>query len=230
MKYKVRLTATRSYASYTHNFREEYYFHYSDRMQVKSLNKSVEVHVSIKDAETLQRLNPQHEVEIFSVKDRDYFPLWFFRYYEDVFHDGRTNMWAYYNYIVRNKVANFYEPSHPIVDQAPAFIYQPSERFKQKLHERREDKWFGKGWRQAVTEPLTVSKLKEYLTNIFVRRNNKERRQIKIGIYCPHVGHWITVGPSSWPCPECYHERIGKHLYEQAQNYLKADKYYGKHT
>ena len=229
MKYKVRLTATRSYASYTHNFREEYYFHYSDRMQVKSLNKSVEVYASIKDAETLQRLNPQHEVEIWSTYDERYISLWFFRKYEtEMFTGGLRNVKI--GDAIRELRSLPYEPTHPIVDQAPAFIYQPSERFKQKLHERREDKWFGKGWRQAVTEPLTVSKLKEYLTNIFVRRNNKERRQIKIGIYCPHVGHWITVGPSSWPCPECYHERIGKHLYEQAQNYLKADKYYGKHT
>lgn len=128
MKYKVRLTATRSYASYTHNFREEYYFHYSDRMQVKSLNKSVEVYASIKDAETLQRLNPQHEVDIWSTYDERYISLWFFRKYEtEMFTGGLRNVKI--GNAIRELRSLPYEPSHPIVDQAPAFIYRPSTNF-----------------------------------------------------------------------------------------------------
>jgi len=228
MKYKVRLTGTRSYASYTHNFREEYYFHYSDRMQVKSLNKSVELYAPIKDAETLQRLNPQHEVEIYSVNDKCYFPLWFFRKFEIFITADPTKEWgkAYFYYLMER--GQPYEPTHPIVDQAPAFIYKPSDKFLNKKRSLSVERMFG--FKMAEHSQLTMTELKEYLTNIFVRRSNKERKSIKVGIYCPHVGQYITVGPDSWGCSECYHERIGKHLHEHAQNYLKVDKYYGKHT
>lgn len=222
MKYKVRLTAP-EIREFTLN--KNYLFTYSERMVYWLPTREIEVFASIKDAETLQRLNPQHEVDIWSTYDECYLPLWFFRKYEDILFRGIKMPTSYYIYTMWFG-GTPYEPSHPIVSQAPKFVYQPSQKFLNKKASLSVERMFG--WKQVEYAPLTVSKLQEYLTDIFVRRNNKERKQIKIGIYCPHVGHWITVGPNSWPCSECYYERIGKHLYEQAQNYLKADKYYGK--
>lgn len=219
MKYKVRLTCLVT----------PWRFNYSEAMVVFSVARdSVEVWATLEDAAYLQRINTQHKVEILYEAENVWFPLWFFREYEEHLREGQIMASNFYTYLL-SKERVPYEPAYHIVDQAPAFIYQPSERFKQKLRERKQDKWFP-GWRQLGTEPLTVSKLQEYLTDIFITRNRsgKETRQIKIGIYCPHVGHWITVGPDYWPCSECYYERVGKHLHEQAQNYLKADKYYGK--
>lgn len=227
MRYKVRLTAP-EIREFTLN--KNYMFNYSDRMVYWFPTRHVEVFASIKDAETLQRLNPQHEVEIWSTYDERYISLWFFRKYEtEMFTGGLRNVKI--GDAIRELRSLPYEPTHPIVDQAPAFIYQPSERFKQKLHERREEKWFGKGWKDKVTEPLTLDKLKEYLTDIFVTRYKNTKRAIKIGIYCPHIGDWIML--SSDPldtcvCPGCFYERIGKKLYEDAKNYLKADDYYKK--
>jgi len=228
MKYKVRLTAP-EIREFTLN--KNYLFSYSDRMVSWLPKRYVEVFASIKDAETLQRLNPQHEVEIYSVNDKCYFPLWFFRTYIGAINHGGLRVRDMYDYLLRGNHTKPYEPVHPIVDQAPAFIYRTSERFKQKLHERREDKWFAKGWKEKVTEPLTLDKLKEYLTDIFVTRYKNTKRAIKIGIYCPHIGDWIML--SSDPldtcvCPECFYERIGKKLHEDAKNYLKADDYYKK--
>lgn len=208
-----------------------YRYSYSDRLHLETHYQSAVVFGSIQDAAELQRLNPQHEIKIYYASNRAEVPLWFMRKYAH--YEEKPSQLAQAWYYENQTNNNMYEPTYPIVDQAPAFIYQPSERFKQKLHERREDKWFGKGWRQTVTEPLTVSKLQEYLTDIFVTRYKKSKRSIRIGIYCPHLGHWIMFSSDPMEqcvCPECYHERIGKHLYEQAQNYLKADKYYGKHT
>lgn len=222
MKYKVRLTCPERFR----NWHKLYPFTYSEQMIVKIEKCIVEVFASIKDAETLQRLNPQHEVDIWSTYDECYLPLWFFRKYEDILFRGIKMPTSYYIYTMWFGRTP-YEPSHPIVSQAPKFIYQPSERFKQKKKELRHIKAFGPGWKE-LDPPLALSNLEKYLLDIFDTCNRKMGKSIKMGIYCPHVEHWITVGPSSWPCSECYHERIGKHLYEQAQNYLKADKYYGK--
>jgi hypothetical protein len=126
MKYKVRLTAP-EIREFTLN--KNYLFSYSDRMVSWLPTRSVEVFASIKDAETLQRLNPQHEVEIYSVNDRCYFPLWFFRKFEIFITADPTEEWgrAYFYYLTER--GQPYEPSHPIVDQAPAFIYRPSTNF-----------------------------------------------------------------------------------------------------
>jgi len=217
MKYKVRLTAP-EIREFTLN--KNYMFNYSDRMVYWFPTRHVEVFASIKDAETLQRLNPQHEVEIYSVNDKCYFPLWFFRTYIGAINHGGLRVRDMYDYLLRGNHTKPYEPVHPIVDQAPAFIYRTSERFKQKLHERQEDKWFGKGWRQKVTEPLTVSKLQEYLTDIFIARNRsgKETRQIKVGIYCPHRGHWVILSNGPDGCPRCYADRLGPYLKEYADS------------
>lgn len=217
MKYKVRLTAP-EIREFTLN--ENYLFSYSDRMVSWLPKRYVEVFASIKDAETLQRLNPQHKVDIYSVNDKCYFPLWFFRKFEIFITADPTKEWgkAYFYYLMER--GQPYEPSYPLESQAPKFIYQPSERFKQKLHERQEDKWFGKGWRQKVTEPLTVSKLQEYLTDIFIARNRsgKETRQIKVGIYCPHRGHWVILSNGPDGCPRCYADRLGPYFKEYADS------------
>ena len=166
MKYKVRLTATRSYASYTHNFREEHYFHYSDRMQVKSLNKRVEIFASIKDAETLQRLNPQHEVEIYSVHDKCYFPLWFFRRYEDHLQDGQLMACNFYNFVINMKM-EYKGMSHPLESQAPKFIYRPSTNFliKKALYGM-----YKRGWKPCLG--VTTTELVYTWVKVFKEQMN----------------------------------------------------------
>jgi hypothetical protein len=217
MKHKVRLTC----------LIKPWRFNYSEDMVVFSVTRdSVEVRATLEDAVYLQRINTQHEVDIYSVNDKCYFPLWFFRKFEVFITADPTKEWgkAYFYYLTER--GQPYEPSHPIVDQAPAFIYQPSQKFLNKKKDIVVSRLTG--YKAVDHSTLTITELKEYLTNIFVTRSNKQRRQVKIGIYCPHVGHCITVGPDYWPCSECYYERVGKHLHEGAQNYLKADKYYGK--
>jgi hypothetical protein len=162
MKYKVRLTAP-EIREFTLN--KKYLFSYSDRMVSWLPTRSVEVFASIKDAETLQRLNPQHEVEIYSVNDKCYFPLWFFRYYEDVIIDGRTDMGRYYIFVSLLNAP--YEPSHPIVDQAPAFIYQPSTNFLIKKVLYGMDK---RGWKPCLG--VTTGELVYTWVKIFKEQMN----------------------------------------------------------
>lgn len=124
MKYKIRLTCP----DYLRDFHGYSTIRYSDRMENLSGQKSEIINASLKDAETLQRLNPQHEVDIWSTYDECYLPLWFFRKYEDILFRGIKMPISYYIYTMWFG-GTPYEPSHPIVSQAPKFIYRPSDRF-----------------------------------------------------------------------------------------------------
>lgn len=120
MKHKVRLTCLIKPCR----------FNYSEDMVVFSVTRdSVEVRATLEDAVYLQRINTQHEVDIYSVNDKCYFPLWFFRKFEVFITADPTKEWgkAYFYYLTER--GQPYEPSHPIVDQAPAFIYRPSDKF-----------------------------------------------------------------------------------------------------
>lgn len=75
---------------------------------------------------------------------------------------------------------------------------------------------------QHETDTLTISKLQEYLTGIFVTRSNKDRRQIKVGIYCPHVGHWVLLSNGPDGCPRCYAERLGPYFKEYADTLKRS--------
>lgn len=203
-----------------------YRYSYSDRLHLETHYPSAVVFGSIQDAAELQRLNPQHEIKIYYASNRAEVPLWFMRKYAH--YEEKPSQLAQAWHHESQISNNMYEPSHPIVDQAPAFIYRPSQKFLNKKKDIVVSRLTG--YKAVDHSTLTMTALKEYLTDIFItrNRNGKEKRNIKIGIYCPHVGQHITIGPDSWGCSECYYERVGKHLHEEAQNYLKADKYYGK--
>lgn len=166
MRYKIRLTCP----DYLRDFHGYSTIRYSDRMENLSGQKSEIINASLKDAEILQRLNPQHEVDIYSVNDRCYFPLWFFRKFEVVITADPTKEWgkAYFYYLTER--GQPYEPSHPIVDQAPASIYRPSTNFLIKKALYGMDK---RGWKPCLG--VTTAELVYTWVKIFKEQINGKR-------------------------------------------------------